>query len=218
MTEAQAQKALQAAFSELGLAENHQAWSKLVRYWQLLQKWNQAINLTAIRDPETMLIKHVFDSLSVAPVMRWNRLLDVGSGAGLPGLVLAILSPQKSVTLLDSNSKKTRFLMQAKHSLQLDNVEVVQERVESHRPPERYDAVVSRAFASLPDFLDLTRHLLADDGFWWAMKAQQAQAELDDLPGFARLVQHHRLQVPQLEAQRSVIQLAPIHSNTKEQA
>ena len=218
MTEAQAYQALQAAFSELGLAENDQAWSKLIAYWQLLQKWNQAINLTAIRDPQDMLVKHVFDSLSVAPVIRWNRLLDVGSGGGLPGLVLAILYPEKSVTLLDSNSKKTRFLLQAAHTLQLKNVQVVHERVEAHQPERLYDAVVSRAFASLADFLVLTRHLLAEDGCWWAMKAQQAQAELETLPPFARLVQCHALQVPQLAAERSVIQLAPTHSNHKDQA
>ncbi|KUJ72381.1 16S rRNA (guanine(527)-N(7))-methyltransferase RsmG [Thiomicrospira sp. WB1] len=218
MTETQAQSALQAAFAELGLAENHQAWSKLVQYWQLLQKWNQAINLTAIRDPHEMLIKHLFDSLSVAPVMTWNRLLDVGTGAGFPGLVLAILAPEKSVALIDSNSKKTRFLMQAVHALQLTNVEVVHERVEAHRPAVPYDAIVSRAFASLSDFLTLTRHLLSEDGYWWAMKAQQAEAELAQLPAFARLIRCHPLQVPQLSAQRRVIQLAPIHSNEKEQA
>ena len=224
LNEQQAYERLAEAYTTLGWAPDAKAWSSLVAYWQWLQKWNQAFNLTAIRDPEQMLIKHVFDSMVVVPyltgrdmrqsnpnaqTLRCPSLLDVGTGAGLPGLVVAILCPECQVFLLDSNSKKTRFLQQVKTHLTLDNVTVLHQRVESHQPKHGYDVIVSRAFANVRDFLTLTAPLLAADGSWWAMKSQKINAELESLPSFAKIQQLYTLAVPCLQAHRVLVQLVP---------
>ena len=224
LSEQQAYDRLAEAYATLGWAPDPQAWSSLVVYWQWLQKWNQAFNLTAIRDPEQMLIKHVLDSLVVVPYLTGRdlrqsapatqtaqrpTLLDVGTGAGLPGLVVAILCPEWEVFLLDSNSKKTRFLHQVKTRLALDNVTVLHQRVESHQPGRGYDVIVSRAFAAVQDFLALTEHLLAPQGSWWAMKSQKINAELETLPSFAKIQHLYTLAVPCLQAHRALVQLVP---------
>jgi len=144
---------LDTAAESFGLSKNDQAWAKLLDYLALLQKWNKTYNLTAIRDVDEMFIKHILDSLSVAPHIESKRLIDVGTGGGLPGIPLAILFPERQIDLLDSNSKKTRFLVQAKAELGLQNVEVIHHRVEAYHPETLYDGVVSRAFASLDDIL-----------------------------------------------------------------
>ena len=198
---------LESAFEALNLPKNDQAWSKLAQYLVLLQKWNQVYNLTAIRNPDEMLVKHIFDSLAVAPHVTSERLIDVGTGGGLPGIPLAILFPERQIDLLDSNSKKTRFLIQAKAELDLKNTQVYHCRVEEHQPMPLYDGIISRAFASLEDMLNLTSHLLAPDGYWWAMKSQRTQDELENLPDFAKMAQVIELQVPQLDAERTLIQL-----------
>lgn len=198
---------LERAFEVLNLPKNDQAWSKLAHYLALLQKWNKVYNLTAIRNPEEMLVKHIFDSLAVAPLVSSERLIDVGTGGGLPGIPLAILFPERQIDLLDSNSKKTRFLIQAKAELGLLNTTVYHCRVEEHQPKPLYDGVISRAFASLQDMLNLTEHLLAPSGYWWAMKSQRTQDELENLPDFAKMTQLHVLQVPELDAERTLIQL-----------
>ncbi|HBQ44639.1 MAG TPA: 16S rRNA (guanine(527)-N(7))-methyltransferase RsmG, partial [Thiomicrospira sp.] len=165
--------------NSLGIAKNHQGWGRLVDYLYLLDKWNKVYNLTSIRNLDEMFTKHILDSMAVAPYIDSERLIDVGTGGGLPGIPLAILFPERQVDLLDSNSKKTRFLIQAKAELKLDNVEVIKHRVETYQPAVMYDGVVSRAFASLDDMLSLTKHLLADSGCWWAMKSQKTQEELE---------------------------------------
>lgn len=198
---------LEQAFEALNLPKNHQAWSKLAQYLALLQKWNKVYNLTAIRDPEEMLVKHIFDSLAVAPYVTSERLIDVGTGGGLPGIPLAILFPERQIDLLDSNSKKTRFLIQAKAELGLTNTQVYHCRVEEYQPAPLYDGVISRAFASLDDMVNLTEHLLAPQGHWWAMKSQRTQDELETLPSVAKMLQVHDLQVPELDAERTLIQL-----------
>ena len=198
--------------NSLGIAKNHQGWGRLIDYLYLLDKWNKVYNLTSIRNLDEMFTKHILDSMAVAPYINSERLIDVGTGGGLPGIPLAILFPERQVDLLDSNSKKTRFLIQAKAELKLDNVEVIKHRVETYQPAVMYDGVVSRAFASLDDMLPLTKHLLADGGCWWAMKSQKTQEELEQLPNFAKMVQVFDLVVPNLEAERTLIQLKKVKS------
>lgn len=150
----------------------------LLDYLALLVKWNKAYNLTAMTDPDEMVTRHLLDSLALAPFIDGQRILDVGSGAGLPGIPLAMAFPGKNVVLIDSNGKKTRFLAEAKRVLSLANVEIVQGRVENYLPPIAFDIVVSRAFSHLSDFIHWTDHLLADTGQWLAMKGQYPEAEL----------------------------------------
>jgi len=201
------QAELEQAFESLNLPKNTQAWAKLLDYLALLQKWNQVYNLTAIREPHEMLVKHLFDSLAVAPYIKGERLIDVGTGGGLPGIPLAILYPERQIDLLDSNSKKTRFLIQAKAALGLENTQVLHQRVERYQPETLYDGVVSRAFASIDDMLEGTHHLLKEQGFWWAMKAQQVDTELANLPHYATCNEVIEIQVPQLDAQRSLVKM-----------
>jgi len=192
---------------KLGLGKNHQGGVRLVEYLFLLEKWNKVYNLTSIRDLDEMFTKHILDSLVVAPlVSKTKRMIDVGTGGGLPGVVLAILFPEMQVGLLDSNSKKTRFLIQAKAELSLNNVQVLYERVEKYTPEIKYDGVISRAFTALDDMLNLTKHLLTEDGSWWAMKSQKTQEELAAVPRFAKITNVFDLSVPNLNAQRTLIQ------------
>jgi len=198
---------LRSGLAELNLAlEDHQV-SQLLHYLALLQKWNKVYNLTAIRDPQEMLVKHLLDSLAVVPHIHPKRLIDVGTGGGLPGIPLAICYPEATIDLLDSNSKKTRFLIQAKAELGLNNTQVIHGRVEAHCPEPLYDAVISRAFAALEDMLYWTNDLLPAGGVWWAMKAQKDFEPLDVLPQNAQLESQIELQVPGLGAERRLIKL-----------
>ncbi len=150
-----------------------------VMYLKLLHQWNQAYNLTAVREPSAMLSRHILDSLAILPWMRGKRWLDVGTGPGLPGIPLALLAPQETwITLLDSNGKKTRFLREVVRLLGLSNVEVVESRVESYHPSQRFDTVVSRAFSAIEPMIQNTRHLIQPDGLWLAMKGQIPEHEL----------------------------------------
>ncbi|HID45506.1 MAG TPA: 16S rRNA (guanine(527)-N(7))-methyltransferase RsmG [Chromatiaceae bacterium] len=169
--------------AEMKLAASPQQQRVLLDYLALLEKWNKAFNLTAVRDPLKMVSRQLLDSLSIQHLLEGDHILDVGSGAGLPGIPLSILNPGRSFTLLDTNSKKTRFLRQAKLELQLDNVDVEQTRVEQFQPRRLFDVITSRAFASLPDMLQLTRHLLAPGGCWLAMKGVAPGDELESLSG-----------------------------------
>jgi 16S rRNA (guanine527-N7)-methyltransferase len=154
-----------------------------------------------------MLIKHLLDSLAVVPYISGQRIIDVGTGGGVPGIPLAICFPEKTVDLLDSNSKKTRFLIQAKAELGLVNTQVIHDRVENYQPELGYDGVISRAFASLQDMLHWTDHLLVESGFWWAMKAQQEFEDLANLPGLVTIEETIHLQVPGLGAERMLIKV-----------
>ena len=147
-------------------------------YLLLLKKWNLTYNLTAIRDLESMVNKHILDSLAILPWLNGARIIDVGSGAGLPGIPLAIARPEKNFVLLDSNRKKTRFLNEVKRQLTLKNLEVVHLRVENYHPAQGFDTVVSRAFSSLAQMIQRTTHLIAKEGIWLAMKGQYPVAEL----------------------------------------
>ena len=153
----------------------------LFAYLSLLKKWNLAYNLTAIRDPEEMVGKHILDSLAILPWLRGNRIIDVGTGAGLPGIPLALARPELNFVLLDSNGKKTRFLNEVKRQLSIKNLEIVQFRVENYRPSQGFDTVLSRAFSSLTQMIQWTQHLVARDGIWLAMKGRQPDMELSEI-------------------------------------
>lgn len=150
----------------------------LLDYLFLLKKWNLAYNLTAVRDLESMVSKHLLDSLAILPWVNGERIIDVGTGPGLPGIPLAIAQPEKSFVLLDSNGKKTRFLHEVKRQLNLENLEIVHFRVENYHPAQGFDTVVSRAFSSITQMIQWTQHLIAKDGIWLAMKGRTPNAEL----------------------------------------
>lgn len=196
----------------LGVELSQAQRDQLLAYLALLNKWNKAYNLTAVRDPAEMVSRHLLDSLSVATyVERGNsRWLDVGSGGGMPGIPLAILFPEQHFTLLDSNGKKTRFLTQVRLELKLGNVEVVHSRVEQFRPDQPFNGITSRAFSSLEDFANWTRHLGDDGTRWLAMKGVQPDDELQALPEDFRLEQCLVLKVPGCQGQRHLLILRRI--------
>lgn len=197
---------------ELGLDLSAECQQTLLSYQAELMKWNSAYNLTAIRDPGESVTRHLLDSLSILPLLNdpalslpGPRLLDVGSGAGLPGLVLAIANPDLQVTTLDSNGKKARFMRHAVRTLRLGNVEVIEGRVEAVPAGRGFDCIVSRAFASLNDFFDKTTHLLAAGGVWVAMKGKLDAKEAADIPADVEIRESHRLRVPGLDEDRHAI-------------
>lgn len=209
---------LQQGLDSLQLPATASQTTRLLDYLALLQKWNRAYNLSSIRDPLTMVDLHLLDSLVVAPYLTGTSFIDVGTGAGLPGIPLAILKPDIHVTLLDSVGKKTRFLHQVKSELMLTNVEVVHSRVEDYLCEDGYDGVISRAFASLVDFTGSCAHLLKPGGRFWAMKGQFPQAELDEIHSFCKLEAMHYLSVPGLDAKRCLIVLgkqSPAHPESE---
>lgn len=173
---------LSAGITQLDLILPAGALEKLSVFIGLLVKWNTAYNLTAVREPAEMVSKHLLDSLSVLPFLKGDWVVDVGTGAGLPGIPLALACPEKHFVLLDSNGKKIRFVIHAAAALGLKNMEVVQARAEDYRPAEPFATVISRAFAATDDFLALTSHLGASGGRWLAMKGVLPDAELRGLP------------------------------------
>ncbi|MFT7558401.1 MAG: 16S rRNA (guanine527-N7)-methyltransferase [Flavobacteriales bacterium] len=193
---------------ELDLTEKQ--YQQLLEYLALFIKWNKSYNLTAVRDPEQMLIKHLLDSLSLVPSIEKQsaqRLLDVGTGGGLPGIPLAICFPDRHFSLLDSAGKKMRFLFQVKQSLALENVELHNLRVEQLKTDQKYDAIISRAFASIDDFTALTEHLLAERGSFLAMKGVFPNDELSAVEKNYIVLDHQNLNVPGLDAERCLITL-----------
>ncbi len=183
---------------------------QLVSYVQLLDKWNSAYNLTSVRDPQEMLVKHIMDSLVVAPYLQGEHIIDVGTGPGLPGVPLAICCPDKQFTLLDSLGKRIRFLNQVKIQLKLENIHPIQSRVEEHQREGGYDSVVSRAFASMTDMVTWCKHLPAQNGQFLAMKGAQVQEEIAALPDFVKVVDTIELHVPELVGQRFLVRLQRI--------
>ncbi|MGO0309567.1 16S rRNA (guanine(527)-N(7))-methyltransferase RsmG [Endozoicomonas acroporae] len=185
----------------------------LTRYVLLLNKWNKAYNLTAIRDPREMVFRHIVDSLSIVPHISGEVILDVGSGPGLPGVVLAIMYPDKQFTTLDSNGKKTRFMLQAKLDLQLNNLAVANARVESFQVDVPFDAITSRAFSSLVSMVDGTKHLLSPSGVYLAMKGLYPEEELKQLMDRheIELVGCEPLKVPGTDGDRHLVILRNRH-------
>lgn len=202
---------LRARLNRLAIEATDDQLNKLVAYAELFHKWNKAYNLSAIRDLPSILDRHVVDSLSVLTHMSVEcgyRLIDVGTGGGLPGIPLAIMRADWQLSLLDSNGKKTRFLVQVKHELALTNVTVHNLRVEDHRPEMPYQGVISRAFASLQDMVNYCSHLLDDQGVFWAMKGQFPQSEIDALPN-GYTVQHCiSMDLPEEEGERHLLTIA----------
>lgn len=196
---------LQAGVAALNLELPEPAQERMLRYIAELRKWNQAYNLTAIRDPASMVAKHLLDSLAVLPFLRARTFLDVGSGAGLPGVPLAIARPGLEVTVLDSNGKKARFLRHVQRALAVRNVEVVESRAENFRPEALFDAVISRAFGSLADFLSETAHLGAAGGQWLAMKGKLDEQELRNIPQGFVVKEIVPLKVPGLAEARHLV-------------
>ena len=196
------------------LTISQQQYDLLLAYHQLMLKWNKAYNLTAIRDPLEMVYRHLVDSLSVAPAIKdceaGKHFIDVGTGGGLPGMVLAILYPQHRFDLLDSNGKKTRFLFQVKTELKLNNVEVLHCRVEKHQPETGYDGVFSRAFATLKDMVEGSHQLLADHGHFYAMKGIYPTEELSEVEKTYKVDACLELAVPHSDGQRHLVVMSKI--------
>jgi 16S rRNA (guanine527-N7)-methyltransferase len=196
----------------LGIDLSSQQADSLNAYLALLQKWNKAYNLTAARNPAEMVPLHLLDSLAVARFVQGSSVIDVGTGAGLPGIPLSILFPQVKFVLLDSNVKKTRFCQQAALELKLENVTVVHGRVEAFEPrslgvEDGFDVVFSRAFAPIERLIPLTQHLCAVDGRIMAMKSSRAPEELELLPKSWTLAAQHDFSVPGVDAPRCVLEL-----------
>lgn len=188
----------------LGLTLTEQQIELLLAYHAMLVKWNKAYNLTAVRDPLEMIDRHLIDSLSILPHIADEALIDVGSGPGLPGIPVAICKPNINVTTMDSNGKKTRFQLQVKAQLKLDNLQVLHGRVESADIAPA-NQVISRAFASLNDMVSLCQQLCSDQGVFLAMKGLYPDDELQDLPAGYQLKDCHRLSVPGTEGERHLL-------------
>jgi 16S rRNA (guanine527-N7)-methyltransferase len=193
---------LETGLDTLRISWNEAQIGRLLAFLKLIGKWNKAYNLTAIRHPEDMARLHLLDSLAVLPYIKGRRVIDIGTGAGLPGIPLAIFLPETSFTLLDSNAKKTRFVQQAVLELKLANVEVCHSRAEAYRPEQKFDTVITRAFAALPAILETTGHLLNDDGVLLAMKGQNPRDELAAVKVKSSVVP---LETPGVEAERCLV-------------
>ncbi len=184
----------------MGLPVSAEKQAVLLQYLALLEKWNKVYNLTAVRKPLEMVTLHLLDSLSVLPYIKCKHLLDVGSGGGLPGIVLAICLPELQVTTIDTVQKKAIFMRQVKGELGLDNLNVVHARVERFEPEQHFEAIISRAFSEIDVFMALTQHLLTEGGSWLAMKGVSPRATLDGLQ--VKRYEVYPLSVPGLEAER----------------
>ncbi|OOY52681.1 16S rRNA (guanine(527)-N(7))-methyltransferase RsmG [Solemya velum gill symbiont] len=192
----------------LGVTLSQEQQKKLLDFLALLYKWNSAYNLTAIRDQEQAVALQLLDSLAILPLLPEGPILDIGSGGGMPGIPLAIARPETQITLLDSNSKKTRFLTQAKLELGLDNMSVMHSRIEAWQPQTMPVAITSRAFAELECMLDWTYHLLEKGAQLFAMKGINPQQEIDALKGMPLEIEVTPLQVPGIDAHRHLVRIA----------
>ncbi len=210
-------QALDTGLAALGLQLDQSSRQRLIDYLGLLERWNTVFNLTAIRDPEAMVPWHLLDSLAISPYVLGSRLLDVGTGAGLPGIPLAIAHPEISVALLDSRRKRIQFLIQAVAALELGNASIVHRRAEQYRPQQKFDTLVSRAFGALPDLLAVAGHLCRRDGRILVLKGRHPQGELDQLPGnSAEIIDVLPLRVPLLGAARHLVILRPVSTDADE--
>ena len=207
---------LKSGVAELGLSLGDAQFEQLLGYLTLIQKWNKVYNLTAVRDPQEMLTHHLLDSLTaVTPLLRHTggrsaKVLDVGSGGGLPGIVLAICRPELDVSCVDTVGKKAAFIQQVAVSLKLPNLRGIHARVETLTGP--FDLICCRAFASLPDFVSWSRAALAPQGVWMAMKGKHPQAEIDGLPADVQVFHVEPLTVPGLDVERCMVWMRPVHA------
>ncbi len=192
--------------TQLGLSVTDNQLRQLISYKDILLRWNKVYSLTAITNPRELIIQHLLDGLSIVNhIMEDSCVLDVGSGMGVPGIILAIMLPKSKITVLDSNSKKSAFLQQVKIELELSNLSVVCKRVELYIPDELFTIITSRAFADLALFVQLTEHLIADNGLYLAMKAERGLSEMKEIDGFA--CRQIGLNVPYLDAKRFLIEM-----------
>ena len=180
---------------------------QLIQLVQLLNKWNKAYNLTSVRDPQEMLVKHILDSIVVSSYLQGDRFIDVGTGPGLPGLPLAIINPTKQFVLLDSLGKRISFIRNAVRELGLTNVEPVLSRVEEYQPEQKFDGVLSRAFASLKDMTDWCHHLPKENGYFYALKGIYQEDEINELNEKYTIQEVIKLHVPELIGERHLIVL-----------
>ncbi|UZD58543.1 16S rRNA (guanine(527)-N(7))-methyltransferase RsmG [Shewanella algae] len=200
---------LKTYLAETGLNVSDEQQQQLLGFVAMLNKWNKAYNLTSVRDPEQMLIRHIMDSLVVSPHLTGQRFIDVGTGPGLPGIPLAILNPDKEFVLLDSLGKRIRFQKQVQIELKLQNIQSVESRVEAFQDPQGFDGVLSRAFASVADMLSWCQHLPAKNGVFYALKGQLNPEELTGIPEGYSIRESIELKVPQLDEQRHLLIIAP---------
>jgi 16S rRNA (guanine527-N7)-methyltransferase len=198
---------LKNSLKDCQLIVTEQQQQQLIRYVLLMHKWNKAYNLTSVRDPQQMVIKHIVDSIVVAPFLDKTHYIDVGTGPGLPGIPLAIMCPDKAFILLDSLGKRVRFMKQVAYELKIDNIEPVQSRVEDFVPKVEIDGVLSRAFASLKDMLHWCQHLVDSHGVFLALKGQLPTDELEELPLGFILQETIKLDVPGLEGERHIVKI-----------
>lgn len=190
--------------AKIDLAEKQK--EQLIAYVALLNKWNKAYNLTSVRDPEQMLIRHILDSIVVDPYLTGQKFIDVGTGSGLPGIPLAIVRPDSEFTLLDSLGKRVRFLKQVQHELALDNINPIQSRVEEFNDGVGFDGVISRAFASLQDMVNWCKHLIkSENGRFYALKGIYPEDEIMYLPDIFKIESINKLSVPELEGERHLV-------------
>ena len=203
--EKQWERQLEQGLQEMAIDLSAGQRQQLLGYLTLLQKWNRRFNLTAVRDPGEMVSRQLLDSLSVLKLLRGSRVLDVGSGPGLPGIPLAIALPEVHFALLDSNAKKTRFMEQARMEIGLGNVIVVRSRVEVYQPPAPFDTITSRAFASLGKMVELTSHLLAEGGRYLAMKGAVPREEIEAMEEMGGRLAIQSLAVPGTQGERHAI-------------
>lgn len=190
---------------EAGISLTDHQKTQLVAYVDMLHKWNKAYNLTSVRDPAEMVVRHILDSIVVAPYLQGQRFIDVGTGPGLPGIPLAIVLPDAHFTLLDSLGKRVRFLRQVQHELKLENITPVQSRVEVYPSEPPFDGVISRAFASLNDMVSWCHHLPGEKGRFYALKGQLPEDEIASLPDDFSVESVEKLRVPQLEGERHLV-------------
>jgi 16S rRNA (guanine527-N7)-methyltransferase len=200
----QAEQRLSQGLSRMGLDISSSTQARLLDYLRLMQKWNRAYNLTAIRDLDAMVIRHLLDSLSILPCVDASPVLDVGTGAGLPGIPLALALPDSHFVLLDSNGKKTRFLTQVKIELGIENLEVINSRVEQYQPGIAFGIITCRAFAALNTILERTQHLVTSSTRILAMKGKE---QIPPLPEGFEQVDSHPLQVAWLDEERQLIEI-----------
>ena len=198
---------LDSLLAQANIQVSEQQKDQLIELVNLLNKWNKAYNLTSVRDPQEMLVKHILDSLVVSPYLQGDRFIDVGTGPGLPGLPLAIINPDKQFVLLDSLGKRVSFIRNAVLKLRLTNVTPVLSRVEEYQPEEKFDGVLSRAFASLKDMTEWCHHLLSSDGLFYALKGIYHQEEVQNLNDIFTVEKVVSLNVPKLVGERHLVLL-----------
>jgi 16S rRNA (guanine527-N7)-methyltransferase len=199
-------KLLVGGIAALDFMVNDKKIEELLAFISLIEKWNKAYNLTAIKAKQDMVRLHLLDSLTVIPYLEGSSIIDIGTGAGLPGIPLAICLPHIAFTLLDSNAKKTRFVQQAVLELKLTNVQIIHSRSEEYLPAQMYSTVLTRAFAELPDIIQSTRHLLAENGKMIAMKGRCTESELAQIKSSASVIP---VRIPGVEAERNLVLIKP---------